>query len=96
MFTQNRCEGKKYKEIINFYTKYYIFINLCMDSDKTEFMCFKQDGIMFSLNSKPQKLLDQFLYLSNNISSTESNVNICIDKAWTAFDKLMTIFKSDL
>ena len=33
-----------------------------------------------SLNNKPLKLVDQFIYLGSNITSTESDVfNICID-----------------
>ena len=42
------------------------------------------------------KLVDQFIYLSSNISSTESSVNIYIDKAWTAIKRLIPIWKSDL
>ena len=31
-------------------------IGLYVKSDKTEFMCFKQDGAIFTLNNKPLKL----------------------------------------
>ena len=31
-----------------------------MNSDKTEFMCYYQDGAIFSLNGNPLKLGDQF------------------------------------
>ena len=51
-----------------------------VNSNKTEFMCFNQDGAMSSLNGKPLKFV-QFIYLSRNISSTESDFNICIGKA---------------
>ena len=34
---------------------------------------------------------DQFIYLGSNISSTESNVNIRIRKAWIIIDKLSII-----
>ena len=37
-----------------------------------------------------------FTKSSSNISSTESNVNICIGKVWSAIDRLMTIWKSNL
>ena len=33
-----------------------------------------------SLNDKPLKLVDQFIYLGSNISSTENYVNKCIGK----------------
>ena len=71
-------------------------IGLYVNSDKTEFMCFKQDGDISTLDGKPLKLVDQFTYLGSNISSTESDVNIRIGKAWTAIDRLSIIWKSDL
>ena len=49
-----------------------------------------------SLSGKPLQLIDHFIYLSRNISSTESNVNICLAKAWMAIDRLSIIWKSDL
>ena len=69
-------------------------IALHVNSDKTEFMCFKQVGVM-SLKCNPQKSVDQFIYLGSNISSTESNINIRVRKTWTAIDKLSTMWKSD-
>ena len=39
-----------------------------------EFVGFNQDGT--SLNSQPLKLVNHFIYLGINISSTERNVNI--------------------
>ena len=61
-----------------------------------ESMCFKQDGTISKLNGKLLKLVDHFTYLSGNIASTESYVNIGIGKAWNTIDKLSTIWKSDL
>ena len=40
--------------------------------------------------------MDQFIHLSRNISSTENNVNICILKVWTAVNRLIIIWKSNL
>ena len=40
---------------------------------------------------KSLKLVDQFTYLSSNISSTESDVNILLWKVWTATDKLLNL-----
>ena len=37
-------------------------------------MNFNQDEAMPSQNSDPLKLVDQFIYLGSNISSTEINV----------------------
>ena len=67
-----------------------------MNADKTEFICFNQDGVISSLNGKPLTLVDQFIYLSSNISSIESNINICISKLSAAIGRLMTIWRSDL
>ena len=38
---------------------------------------FKQERVMSILSGLPLKLVDQFTYLSSNISSTESKVNMC-------------------
>ena len=48
--------------------------------------CFKQDGAISTLSTRPLKFVDQFTYLSTNISSTESNINICSGKAQAAID----------
>ena len=52
-------------------------IGLYMNSDKTKFIHFEQDGTISSLSSEPLKFVDKFIYLDSNISSTESNINIC-------------------
>ena len=44
-----------------------------------------------SSNGKRLKL-GQFIYLGSNVSSTESDINICISKAWTVINRLMTIW----
>ena len=54
-------------------------------------MCFQDDAIIL-LDSKSLKWID----LGSNISSTESDVDLCIDKTLTATDSLLTIWKSDL
>ena len=59
-------------------------------------MSFNQDGANFLLNDKPLQFSHQFIYLGITISSTESDVNICIVKAWAATKKLSTIWKSEL
>ena len=43
---------------------------LFMNSDKTEFMRFNQGGEISLLSGKCLKLVDQFIYLGSNISST--------------------------
>ena len=46
---------------------------------------FKGGGIS-TLSNKSLKWVDQFRYLGSNILSTESDVNMPIEKAWTAID----------
>ena len=42
------------------------------------------------------KLIDHFIYLGSNISSTESDVNCHLVKPWNAVERLLTTGKSDL
>ena len=56
-------------------------IGLDVDSDKTEFMCFKQDDTVSTLDGKPLKFVDHFTYLNSNISFTKSDAKIHIGKA---------------
>ena len=62
-------------------------ISLHVNSNKTEYMCIKREGAISTLSDEPLKLVDRFTYLSSSVSSTESDVNICLVKAWTAIDK---------
>ena len=66
-------------------------ISLYIITENTEFMHFNQDGAISSLNVKPLKSIDLFKYFGNNISSTESDGNMCIGKIWIAVDRLLTI-----
>ena len=58
-------------------------------------MSFNQNGAISILNNMPLKLVDQFIFLGRNISSTEIIVSICIGKAWTAVESLLTMWQSD-
>ena len=42
------------------------------------------------------KLVDKFTYLGSSVSSTETDINMRLAKAWTAIDKISVIWKSDL
>ena len=61
------------------------------NTNKTDFMRFEQERDISTV-----KLVDQFPYLGNKISSTEKDVKIRLGKAWNAIDKLSIIWKSDL
>ena len=66
-------------------------IGFYVNTDKTEFMCLKQDGDISTLNGKPLKLFDYFTYLGSNIPSTKIYVNIYREKTWNAIDRLLII-----
>ena len=71
-------------------------ISLHVNVDKTEYMCFNQRGNISTLNGTSLKLVDKFTYLGSSVSSTETDINTRLAKAWTAIDWLSVIWKSDL
>ena len=71
-------------------------IGLHVNAHKTEYTCFNQTGDISTLNGSSQKLVDKFTYLESSVSSTETDINTWIAKAWTANDRLSDIWKSDL
>ena len=71
-------------------------IGLHVNVHKTEFMCFNQTGDISTPNGSTLKLVDKFTYLGSSVSSTETDINTRLAKAWTAIDKLSVIWKSDL
>ena len=70
-------------------------IGLHVNADKRRYMCFNQ-GDISTLNGCSLKLVGKFTYLGSSISSTESDINMCLAKAWTAINRLLIIWKSDL
>ena len=67
-------------------------IDLYVNANKTEYIRFKQKGAVSTFCGQPLK----FTYLGNNISSTESDVNIRLAKAWNAINWLSIQWKFDL
>ena len=59
-------------------------------------MCFNQTGNISTLNSSSLKLVDKFTYVGSSVSSTETDIDTQITKAWTAINRLSVIWKSDL
>ena len=59
-------------------------------------MCFNQRGDISTLNGSSLKQVDKFTYLGSSVSSTETNINMQLAKAWTAINRLLVIWKSDL
>ena len=67
-----------------------------VNAHKTEYMWFNQTGDISTLNGSSLKLVDKFTYLGSSVSSTEKDIDMQLEKAWTAFDRLSVIWKSDL
>ena len=59
-------------------------------------MCFNQTGDISTLEGTSLKLVDNFTYLGSSVSSTEKDIDTWLTKAWTAIDKLSSIWKSNL
>ena len=67
-----------------------------VNAHKTEYMCSNQTGDISTLNGSSLKLEDKITYLGSSVSSTETDINMRLTKAWTANDRLSDIRKSDL
>ena len=59
-------------------------------------MCYNQTGDISTLDGTPLKLVDKFTYLGSNVSSTEKEIDSWLTKAWTAINRLLIIWNSDL
>ena len=71
-------------------------IGLHVNTDKTEYMCFNQRGVISTLNGGLLKLVDKFTDIGSSVSSTENDINMQLVKAWTTIDRLSVIWKSDV
>ena len=74
----------------------YFHNDKVVNAHKTEYMCFNQTGDISTLNGSTLKLVDKFIYLGSSVSSTETDIDTRLAKAWTAIDGLSVIWKSDL
>ena len=70
-------------------------ISLHVNAHRTKYMCFNQTGDISTLNGCALKLVDKFTYLRSSISSTETDIDSWLAKAWTAIDNLSVVWKSD-
>ena len=59
-------------------------------------MCFNQTGDISTQDGTSLKLVHKFTYQGSSVSSTEKDINTRLIQAWTAIDKLLIIWKSDL
>ena len=68
-------------------------IGFHVNADKREYMCFKQRGNISTLNGSSLEIVDKFTYLGSSVSSTKTDINTRLAKAWTAIDRLLVIWK---
>ena len=59
-------------------------------------MCFNQLGVISTLHGSSLELVDKFTYLGSCVSTTETDIDTRLTKAWTAINRLSVIWKSDL
>ena len=57
---------------------------------------FNQEGAISTLKGGLLKLVDKFMYFGSSVSSSESDVNMRLAKAWTAINRLSIKWKADL
>ena len=61
-----------------------------------EYMCFNKTGDISTLNCRSLKLVNKFTYFGSSVSSTETDIDTRLAKAWTAINSLSVKLKSDL
>ena len=71
-------------------------ISLHVNANKMEYMGFNQTGHVSTLNDSSLKLVDKFTYLGSSVSSTETDIDTRVAKAWVALDRLSVTWMSDL
>ena len=82
--------------LLNSLPKYISSNSVTEKIEQKSFTHFWTEGFISIQSCKLPTLIDQFTYLGSNISSTESDVNICLVKSWTHIDNLSILCKSDL
>ena len=63
-------------------------VDLHVNADKIEYMCFNQKDDISTPNGSSLKLMDKFTYLGSSVSSTEADINTRLTTAWTANDRM--------
>ena len=54
----------------------------------------KYSNLKQTIYSHLLKIVDEFTYLESSVSSTETDINMRLAKAWTAINRLSVIWKS--
>ena len=71
-------------------------VGLYVNASKAKFISFNQQGSIQTVSGESTELVESFIYLGSEINSTKKDMKIRIAKAWTALNKMDTIWKSAL
>ena len=71
-------------------------VELYVNASKAKFIGFNQQGSIQTVPGESIELVESFIYLGSEINSTKKDMEILIAKAWTALNKMDTIWKSAL
>ena len=72
-------------------------MGLHVNYKKTEYKLYNQPiGDLVTLGGNKLKQVDNFKYLGSWIQSSEKDMNIRIGQAWSALNKMMKVWKSNL
>ena len=71
-------------------------IGLHVNASKTEYICYRQDGHIVTMDDSQLKKVENFNYLGSNVGSTEKDIQIRIAKAWKALNGMTIVWKSSL
>ena len=71
---------------------WWLFTHKTSNFGMSAYMCLY---IYIYINSSSLKLVEKFTYLGSSVSSTETDINTWLAKAWTAIDRLLVIWRPD-
>ena len=94
-FKQERAVSTLNDKFLQTHTHTYIHDSCNLEFEYGYHVTSFPSNSMISTNTSASSFLE-FPYLSSSISSTESDVNIRLVKAWTDIDRFAIIWKSDL
>ena len=84
--------------MLNEFAPYFLWVWNQMSRHTKRNTCafFYQKDNISTQGGSSLKLVDKFTYLGGSVSSTETDIDTRLTKAWTAIESLSVIWKSDL
>ena len=83
-------------KLFNSKSSFYTLTHTHTPHTHTHTHTHNQTSDITSLDESSLKLVDKFTYRGTSVSSTEKDIDTRLTKAWTAIDKLLILWKSDL